>query len=131
MTPKSFILSVPPKLGETSQFLQSLQTQRLLPSFLYLPLNVSGPHPSAVGFSLLWSPGAAHKGRSEKTGGGVCRLGEGGGCDPSSIQEGPEIIKSGGSTGASSLGFPGNLKAPSAKGKAPESSDTARDEHGV
>ena len=95
MTPKSFILSVPPKLGETSQFLQSLQTQRLLPSFLYLPLNVSGPHPSAVGFSLLWSPGAAHKGRSEKTGGGVCRLGEGGGCDPSSIQEGPEIIKSG------------------------------------
>ena len=52
----------------------------------------------------------------------------GGSC---SIQEGPEIIKSGGSIGASSLGFPGSLKAPSPKGKAPESSDTARDERGV
>lgn len=92
---------------------------------------MSGPHPWAVGFSLLWSPVAVHKGRSEERGGGVCRLGEGGGCDPSSIQEGPEMIKSGGSTGASSLGFPGSLKALSPKGKAPESSDTARDERGV
>lgn len=41
------------------------------------------------------------------------------------------MIKSGGSTGASSLGFPGSLKALSPKGKAPESSDTARDERGV
>lgn len=46
-------------------------------------------------------------------------------------QEGPAIIKSGGSTGASSLGFPGSLKAPSPKGKTPQSLDTARDERGV
>lgn len=41
------------------------------------------------------------------------------------------MIKSGGSTGASSLGFPGSFKALPPKGKAPESSDTARDERGM
>lgn len=52
------------------QLLDSLQTQRLLLSFLHLPLNASGPHPWAVDFFLLWSRAAVHTGRSKEKGPG-------------------------------------------------------------
>lgn len=100
----SFILSVPPETGLDQSISASTAVPEAPAQFLYLPLNVSGPSLSSR-FSLLWSPVAVHKGRSEERGRGVCRLGEGGGCDPPSIQEGPEMIKSGGSTGASSASW--------------------------
>ena len=67
---KALHFACPPELGYNGQLLESFQTQRLLLSFLGSPLNASGPHPWAADFFLLWSPAAAHKGRSEERGQG-------------------------------------------------------------
>lgn len=67
---KALHSTCPPELGYIRQLLEPLQTQKLLLSFLDSPLNVSGPHPWAADFFLLWSPAAAHKGRSEERGWG-------------------------------------------------------------